>query len=179
MNGAGPVDFARSGGGGSAILADMPSVVSFHYTLRDPSGRVLDTSMGAQAVTYLEGAGQIIDGLDEQLRGAAAGLKTRVVVPAAKAYGERDPEQVQPVKRSQLPVEGELTVGDQFKTGEDQFAPTVTVVSIDGDEVLLDANHPLAGVDLTFDVEVLSTREATPEELRHGHAHGADGACGH
>ena len=74
---------------------------------------------------------------------------------------------------------GELTVGDQFKTGDDQFAPTVTVVSIDGDEVLLDANHPLAGVDLTFDVEVLSTREATSEELRHGHAHGADGACGH
>lgn len=156
----------------------MRSVVSFHYTLRDSSGRVLDTSVGATPVTYLEGAGQIIDGLDEQLRGAAAGLKTRVQVPAAKAYGERDPEQVQPVKRSQLPVDGELTVGDQFRTGEDQFAPTVTVVSIDGDEVLLDANHPLAGIDLTFDVEVLSTREATPEELRHGHAHGADGACG-
>jgi FKBP-type peptidyl-prolyl cis-trans isomerase SlyD len=157
----------------------MRSVVTFHYTLRDPSGRVLDTSVGAAPVTYLEGAGQIIDGLDEQLRGAAAGLKTRVAVPAAKAYGERDPEQVQPVKRSQLPVDGELTVGDQFQTGEDRFAPTVTVVAIDGDTVLLDANHPLAGVDLTFDVEILETRPATPEELRHGHAHGADGSCAH
>lgn len=157
----------------------MRSVVTFHYTLRDPSGRVLDTSVGATPVTYLEGAGQIIDGLDEQLRGAAAGLKTRVLVPAAKAYGERDPEQVQLVKRSQLPVDGELTVGDQFQTGEDRFAPTVTVVSIDGDVVLLDANHPLAGVDLTFDVEILGTRAATPEELRHGHAHGADGSCAH
>jgi len=88
-----------------------PSVVTFHYTLRDPSGRVLDTSVGAAPVTYLEGAGQIIDGLDEQLRGAAAGLKTRIQVPAARASGERDPAQVQPVKRSQLPVEGELAIG--------------------------------------------------------------------
>jgi len=155
-----------------------PSVVTFHYTLRDPSGRVLDTSLGAAPVTYLEGAGQIIDGLDEQLRGAAAGLKTRIQVPTARAYGERDAAQVQPVKRSQLPVEGELAIGDQFKTGDDQAAPVVTVISIDGDEVWLDANHPLAGVDLAFDVEILATRAATPEELRHGHAHGTDGACG-
>lgn len=70
-----------------------PSVVTFHYTLRNPSGRVLDTSVGAEPVTYLEGAGQIIDGLDEQLRGAAAGLKIRIQVPAARAYGDRDASQ--------------------------------------------------------------------------------------
>lgn len=155
----------------------MRSVVTFHYTLRDPSGQVLDTSVGAKPVTYLEGAGQIIDGLDEQLRGAAAGLKTRVQVPAAKAYGERDPAQVQRIKRSQLPVEGELNVGDQFQTDSDAFAPVVTVAGIDGDEVLLDANHPLAGVDLTFDVEIMGTRAATAGELSHGHAHGADGVA--
>jgi FKBP-type peptidyl-prolyl cis-trans isomerase SlyD len=153
------------------------SVVTFHYTLRDPSGQVLDTSVGAKAVTYLEGAGQIIDGLDEQLRGASAGLKTRIQVPAAKAYGERDQEQVQRIKRAQLPVEGELNVGDQFPTESDPFAPVVTVMAIDGDEVLLDANHPLAGVDLTFDVEIVNTRAATPAELSHGHAHGADGVA--
>jgi FKBP-type peptidyl-prolyl cis-trans isomerase SlyD len=153
------------------------SVVTFHYTLRDPSGQVLDTSVGAKAVTYLEGAGQIIDGLDEQLRGASAGLKTRIQVPAAKAYGERDQEQVQRIKRAQLPVEGELNVGDQFQTDSDPFAPVVTVMAIDGDEVLLDANHPLAGVDLTFDVEIVNTRAATPAELSHGHAHGADGGA--
>ena len=158
----------------------MRSVVTFHYTLRDPAGHVLDTSVGARPVTFVEGAGQISDGLDEQLRGAAVGLKTRVQVPAAKAYGERDPEQVQRIKRAQLPVEGELHVGDQFQTDTDPHAPVVTVRDIDGDEVLLDGNHPLAGVDLTFDVEVLGTRAATPEELRHGHAHGADGVghCG-
>lgn len=150
----------------------MPRVVSFHYTLRDPSGRVLDSSAGGEPVTYLEGAGQIIDGLDRRLRAAEAGLKSRVQVPAAEAYGSRDPAQVQRVKRALLPIEGELQVGDTFQAGEDRFAPVVTVAAVEGEEVLLDANHPLAGVDLTFDVEVVSARAATAEELRHGHAHG-------
>lgn len=150
----------------------MARVVTFHYTLRDPSGRVIDTSAGGQAITYLEGAGQIIDGLDEQLRAAGAGEKRRVQVAAAKAYGEHDPAQVQRVKRSVLPVEGELSVGDTFQVGPDRHAPIVTVAAIDGDDVLLDANHPLAGVDLTFDVEIVEAREASAEELRHGHAHG-------
>ena len=90
-------------------------VVSFHYTLRDPSGRVLDSSAGGEPVSYLEGSGQIIDGLDEQLRMTNAGEKSRVSVPAKKAYGERDPAQIQRVKRGLLPVGGELNVGDQFQ----------------------------------------------------------------
>jgi FKBP-type peptidyl-prolyl cis-trans isomerase SlyD len=153
----------------------MRRVVTFHYTLSDPSARMLDTSAGGPPVTYLEGAGQIIDGLDEQLRTVPAGAKTRVQVPAAKAYGEPDPAQVQRVKRALLPVEGELKAGDTFQAGEDRHAPVVRVVAIEGDEVLLDANHPLAGVDLTFDVEVVAVRPATAEELSHGHAHGAGG----
>jgi FKBP-type peptidyl-prolyl cis-trans isomerase SlyD len=156
----------------------MPRVVTFNYTLRDPAGRVLDSSAGGDPITYLEGAGQIIDGLDEQLRLAAAGEKARVTVPAKKAYGERDPGQIQRVKRGLLPVEGELKIGDQFQTGPDRLDPVVTVQGIEGDDVLLDANHPLAGVDLTFDVEIVSVREATASELEHGHAHGA-GGCGH
>lgn len=157
----------------------MPRVVSFHYTLRDPQGQVLDSSAGAAPISYLEGAGQIIEGLDEQLRTAATGQKARVTVPAAKAYGERDPGQVQKVKRDLLPVEGDLSVGDQFQTGPDRYSPVVTVAAIEGDEVLLDANHPLAGVDLTFDVEIVAAREASAEELSHGHAHGGEsGGCG-
>jgi FKBP-type peptidyl-prolyl cis-trans isomerase SlyD len=155
----------------------MPRVVTFHYTLRDPSGRVIDTSAGAEPIMYLEGAGQIIEGLDEQLRLAQPGEKARVQVPAAKAYGERDPAQMQRVKRGLLPVEGELQVGDQFQTDTDQYAPIVTVRAIEGDEVVLDANHPLAGIDLTFDVQVVAVRTPTAEELQHGHAHGA-GGCG-
>lgn len=153
----------------------MSRVVCFHYTLRDPSGRSIDTSAGNAPVTYLEGAGQIIEGLDAQLRSVEAGAKLRVQVPAATAYGEHDPAQVQRVLRALLPVEGELHVGETFQVGEDRFAPVVKVVAIEGDEVLLDANHPLAGVDLTFDVEIVAARVATAEELRHGHAHGADG----
>ncbi|PAW68065.1 MAG: peptidylprolyl isomerase [Opitutia bacterium Tous-C1TDCM] len=160
----------------------MPRVVTFNYTLRDPGGRVLDTSAGGEPISYLEGAGQIIDGLDAELRSAAAGTKTRVTVPAAKAYGERDPAQMQKVKRTLLPVDGELNLGDQFQTGPDRFSPVVTVAAIEGDDVLLDANHPLAGVDLTFDVEIVSAREATAEEVSHGHAHGGsgrgEGSCG-
>lgn len=150
-------------------------VVTFHYTLLNLEGRVIDTSAGAEPITYLEGGGQIIDGLDQRLRTVAAGTRVRVPVPAAEAYGMPDPAQVQKVRRALLPVSGELRVGEQFQAGEDRFAPVVTVVAIDGDEVTLDANHPLAGVDLTFEVEVVSARAPTEGELSHGHAHGPDG----
>lgn len=153
-----------------------PRVVTFHYTLRDPAGQVVDTSAGGEPISYLEGGGQIIDGLDHRLRDAAAGVKRRVHVPAAEAYGRHDPAQVQRVNRKLLPVEGELQIGDQFQAGEDRYAPIVRVLAIEGAEVLLDANHPLAGVDLTFEVEIVAARAATPGELRHGHAHGPDGA---
>ncbi|MFO1446873.1 MAG: peptidylprolyl isomerase [Opitutaceae bacterium] len=155
----------------------MRHVVTFHFTLRDPQGRLIDTSAGGEPVSFLQGAGQVIDGLETKLRDLPVGTKTRVQVPAAQAYGERDPEQVQKVLRALLPVEGELKPGDQFRAGDDAFAPVVTVVSVEGDSVMLDANHPLAGVDLTFDVEILATRAASAEELAHGHAHGPDGGC--
>lgn len=156
----------------------MASVVTFHYTLRDPSGHVLDTSAGGAPIRYLEGAGQIIDGLDRRLRDAAVGAKLRVEVPAVEAYGEHDPAQVQKVLRALLPVDGELKPGDRFQAGDDPYAPVVTVAGIEGDSVLLDANHPLAGVDLTFDVEIVERRSPTQEELAHGHAHG-DAGCAH
>jgi FKBP-type peptidyl-prolyl cis-trans isomerase SlyD len=153
------------------------SVVTFHYTLRDTQSRLLDASDGGEPISYLEGAGQIIEGLEEQLRGLTAGAKLNVAVPAAKAYGLRDESQVQRVPRSALPVEGELHPGDRFQAGEDQFAPVVTVVKIEGDDVLLDANHPLAGVDLQFEVEIVAVRPATAEEISHGHLHDQGGQC--
>ncbi|MDB6167376.1 MAG: peptidylprolyl isomerase FKBP-type [Verrucomicrobia bacterium] len=153
----------------------LPRVVTFHYTLRDPSGRVIDTSAGGEPITYLEGGGQIIDGLDQRLRGASAGEKFTVHVPAAEAYGSHESSQVQRVKRSALPVEGELKIGDQFRAGTDRHAPVVKVVGIEGDDVMLDANHPMAGVDLVFDVEIVAARAAKAEEVRHGHPHPDDG----
>ena len=153
----------------------MSRVVAFHFTLRDPAGRVLDTTAGGGPITFLEGTGEIIAGLDQRLRAVEVGVKTRVLVPAAEAYGERDPGQVRRVKRRTLPIEGEVCVGDQYRTASDRHAPIVTVAAIDGDEVVLDANHPLAGVDLTFDVEIVSARPATAEDRSSRHAHGADG----
>lgn len=151
------------------------NVVTFHYTLRDMRGQFIDASVGGEPISFLEGAGQIVEGLEEGLRGLAAGTKATIGVPAAKAYGERDEAQVQRVLRALLPIEGEVKPGDQFRAGSDPYAPIVTVVGVEGEELLLDANHPLAGVDLEFEVEVLSVREATKEECEHGHVHGADG----
>lgn len=145
------------------MAGGMPEAVTrtFHYTLRAPDGRVIDTSQGAKPISFVEGSGMIIDGLEEALREMVVGTKARVVVPAARAYGERDEEQVQPVLRALLPVEGDLKPGDSFQVGDDAQAPTVTVVSVQGDTVVLDGNHPLAGVDLTFDVEVVAMTAGT------------------
>ena len=153
------------------------NVVTFHYTLRDPRGQVIDASLGGDPISFLEGAGQIVEGLEAGLRGLTAGTKAVIGVPAAKAYGERDESQVQRVLRALLPIEGEVKPGDQFRAGNDAYAPIVTVVGVEGEELLLDANHPLAGVDLEFEVEVIAVREATQGECEHGHAH--KGGAGH
>ena len=138
--------------------------ITFHYTLKDGSGRLIDTSRGGAPTPFTEGAGQIIEGLEEQLLRMAAGEKRTVVVPPERAYGARDAGLVQKVPRARLPVD-DLKVGDQFQTGPDRQAPIVTVLAIEGDEVLLDANHPMAGQELHFEVEVVAVRAATPEEL--------------
>lgn len=150
------------------------NVITFHYVLKDREGQLIDSSQGGDPVAYLEGSGQIIEGLEEALRDSAPGQKTEVDVPAEKAYGERDDTLVRRVSRTQLPVD-EINVGDRFQTGADRHAPIVTVIGVEGDSVLLDANHPLAGVDLHFEVDVVDVREATPDEIHHGHAHGPGG----
>lgn len=139
--------------------------ITFHYTLRDAGGRVLDTSRGGEPMSFVEGAGQIIDGLEESLLRMAAGEQAKVVVPPERAYGVREAELVQKVPRDRLPVD-DLKVGDQFQTGPDRQAPVVTVVAIEGDEVLLDANHPLAGQELHFEVDLVAVRHATEAELQ-------------
>jgi FKBP-type peptidyl-prolyl cis-trans isomerase SlyD len=140
-------------------------LLTFHYTLRDAGGRVIDTSRGGEPMPFLEGSGQIIDGLEEPLLQMAAGEKRTVVVPPERAYGVREAELVQKVPKANLPVD-DVKVGDQFQTGPDRHAPVVTVMAIEGDEVLLDANHPLAGQELHFEVELVAVRTATPAELQ-------------
>jgi FKBP-type peptidyl-prolyl cis-trans isomerase SlyD len=137
----------------------MPRAITFHYTLRTAEGRLLDTSLGGPPIRYVEGDGGIVDGLAAALEGLPAGTRKKVTVPAPQGYGERDESLVQRVPRSTVPVE-EIKVGDQFQAGPDRHAPIVTIVGIEGDQVVLDANHPLAGVDLHFEVEIVAV-EAT------------------
>lgn len=152
----------------------MPRHLSFHYTLRDAQGRVLDTSVGGEPLDCVEGAGQIIDGLEAALRAMQTGDARKLVVPPERGYGLRETALVQRVPRAQLPVD-ELKVGDQFQTGPERHAPVVTVVALAGDEVTLDANHPLAGRHLYFEVELVAARAASPEEQRAAQA----GSAGH
>lgn len=156
-------------------MLPMNRVLYFHYVLTNAQGETLDSSQGSEPMPVLEGAQQIIPGLEEELFKLTTGQKKRIHVPADKAYGPIREQLKVKVKRDQLP-EGELEVGAQFKGGNEQMQLVFTVMKIEGEEVYLDGNHPLAGQDLNFDVEVTGMREATPEELKHGHIHGPGGA---
>ena len=146
-------------------------VIAFHYKLTDVNGAVLDQSEANEPLAFMTGVGQIIPGLESVLITMTKGDKRRVEVEAKDAYGERDLARIMNVKRNQLP-EGDVNVGDMFH-GPNGDVVTVTAISIDS--VTIDANHPLAGQKLIFDVQIDTIRDATKEEVAHGHAHGADG----
>lgn len=150
-------------------------VITFHYTLTDPDGNELDSSQGGQPMSFVEGVGQIIPGLESELGKLSPGDKQQITVAAKDAYGDRNEEHVIEVPVEKMPAR-EVKVGDRFQVGEEDHASVVTVTGVEGDTVTLDGNHPLAGVDLTFDVEVTAIREATADELAHGHVHGPGGA---
>lgn len=150
-------------------------VASFHYTLTDGTGKVLDSSEGQEPLSYLHGAGNIIPGLEKALLGKAAGAKLSVAVKAAEAYGERDDTMVQELPNTMFSGVEKIEVGMEFHAETEHGLQVVTVTAVDNDTVTIDGNHPLAGIDLNFDVEVTDVRNATEEELSHGHAHGAGG----
>lgn len=128
--------------------------LKFAYVLKAPDGEVIDVASREQPLEFVDGEERFIPGLEKVLRSMKPG-ETRIVrLAAAQAYGERDPSLVQRVPRGQLPPI-EFEPGAVFRTGEDVHDPIVTVVAIEGDDVVLDANHPLAGLDLTFEVETL------------------------
>ncbi len=148
-------------------------VLSFHYVLTNKKGETIDSSRGHEPMPVLEGSQQIIPGLEVELFKMKVGDKKKVDVSADQAYGVVREDLRVKVQRDQLP-EGDIKVGVQFSAGEGH-GPVFTVTKIEEDGISLDGNHPLAGVDLTFDVEVTEIREATAEELQHGHAHGPHG----
>jgi len=155
------------------IIADR--VVTIHYTLKDDGGAVLDSSAGGEPLAYIQGHGNLVSGLEKALEGKQGGNTLAVVVAPADGYGTRDEALIQRVPKRALQGAGDIKKGMQFQARTEDGMRLFTVTAVIGDMVTLDGNHPLADQTLHFDVEVVSVREATTEELEHGHVHGAGG----
>ena len=159
------------------VMNPQTRVISFHYTLTNKAGEVIDTSRDQQEpFSYMEGVGQIIPGLEKSLALLSVGDSKKIEVAAADAYGTHDAQLIVEVPRNKLPTTHEIAIGDQFQASGPQGEMLLfRVLELNGETVKLDGNHPLAGEDLVFDVEVMKIRDATKEELAHGHAHHGDG----
>jgi len=146
--------------------------VTIGYTLKDDAGKVLDSSDGGEPLTYLHGAGDIVPGLEKALDGKQVGDALSVSLSPEEAYGQRDERQVRNVPLRKLP-KGKVEVGMQYEVTTEAGPMLALVTAVRGDYATIDANHPLAGMRLHFDVKVVEVRDATAEELEHGHVHGA------
>lgn len=149
--------------------------VSIHYTLTNDEGEVLDSSVGNDALVYLHGMGNIILGLEQALHNKAVGDKFKVRIEPEDAYGEFDENKVQVLSREMFTGIDSIEPGMQFHADMGQGHSVVTVVNVEGNDITIDGNHPLAGEALTFDVEVMAIRPASAEEIAHGHIHGDGG----
>ncbi|HSU69655.1 MAG TPA: peptidylprolyl isomerase [Tepidisphaeraceae bacterium] len=150
-------------------------VVSFDYTLKDDSGTVLDSSQEAGPLAYLHGVGGLVPGLERALEGHSTGDQLNVKVQPEDAYGQRNEQLVQSVPRKSFQGVEKIEPGMQFQASQGQQKQMVTVVGVTPETVTVDANHPLAGKPLNFDVTIREVRDATPEESQHGHVHGPGG----
>ncbi|HJM23438.1 MAG TPA: peptidylprolyl isomerase [Candidatus Thalassarchaeum sp.] len=154
-------------------VVEQNSVVSVMYTGTFPdSGEVFDTNVNQPPLVFLVGHGNIIEGFEQEILGAAVGDVREFTLTPEMAYGHRDEAAVQPIPRSQFPEGMELEVGRVVGAQSDQGPVQFTVVEINDDIVIVDLNHQMAGYTLHFSVEIVEIREATSEELEHGHAHG-------
>ncbi len=152
------------------------SVVSFHYTLNDADGKVLDSSAGREAFAYIQGHSMIVPGLERQLEGKKAGDSVNAVVEPGEGYGELDPSLVHKVPVDRFGGQN-IEVGMQFQAGNEEGGEmgVFTVIGVEDGIVALNGNHPLAGVQLHFNVDITDVRQASEEELAHGHVHGEGG----
>jgi len=151
------------------------SVVAFHYTLTNDAGEVLDSSEGREPLTYLHGGGNIIPGLEKELEGRTAGEKLNVNVSPEEGYGEIQEQLMQEVPRESFQGVESVEPGMQFQAQTEGGPLMVTVKKVEADTVVVDGNHPLAGQQLAFDVEIATVREASEDEIEHGHVHGEGG----
>jgi len=151
-------------------------IVSIDYKLTNESGTLLDSSEGREPLAYLHGAGQIVSGLEKELEGKEEGASVQASVPPEEAYGKRDESLVGVVPRDRFQGVDDIQPGMQFQASTPQGSQIITVRKVEESEVTVDANHPLAGEVLNFDVTVRGVRDATEEEKSHGDTQGEDGA---
>lgn len=151
------------------------AVALIHYTLTDDEGKTIDSSAGGEPLAYIHGNGNLIPGLERELEGKSEGDKVDVKIAPADGYGDFDKDLIQRVPRRALKGIGNLHVGMTLQAKSERGTRAVTVTQLAGDMVTLDGNHPLAGKNLNFKVEIVGVREATEEELSHGHVHGPGG----
>jgi FKBP-type peptidyl-prolyl cis-trans isomerase SlyD len=151
------------------------SVVLFDYTLTDDEKDIIDSSKEGGPLAYLHGEGQIVKGLEKVMEGKKAGDSFSVTVSPEEAYGLPDPEKIAVVTADQIEGGEDLEEGMQLEASNDEGEQIVVVSKIEGNNVTLDGNHPLAGMTLHFDITIREVREATAEEIEHGHVHGPGG----
>jgi len=160
------------------MLIGKEKVAIIDYTLKNDDGDILDASQNGEFI-YLHGAQNIITGLEAALEGKQAGNQVKVSIEPKDAYGERDPERIQVVPRDMFETDEEIVSGMQFHAQSPEGEMMmITVSEVADDEITIDGNHAMAGMNLHFDVSIVEVREATSEELEHGHVH-AEGGCGH
>ncbi len=161
------------------MTISQDKVVAMHYTVTDPQGNQLDSSADGEPLVFLFGHGALIPGLEQALAGKAVGDNFTATIAPADAYGDRHDQLVQAVPKSMF--EGmDVSPGMRFRAaGPDGREQPVIVLDVTEEEVVVDGNHPLSGIELSFAVEVLKVRDATAEELAHGHVHGIDGTDSH
>ncbi|NWF37663.1 peptidylprolyl isomerase [Mariprofundus sp. NF] len=153
-------------------------VASFQYTLTNDAGETIDSSSGGAPMVYLHGAENIIPGLESALDGKGAGDALQVTIEAADAYGEYNAALTEVVPAEMFQGVEKIEVGMQFQAQTSEGVQVVRIAGVDGDKVTVDGNHPLAGERLHFDVTVEEVRDASAEELEHGHVHSGDESCG-
>lgn len=150
-------------------------VVSIDYTLTDGQGTVIDSSDGGQPLAYIHGTGGIIPGLEAALEGKSPGEHVNAVIAPEQGYGARNESLVQQLARDVFDTDEDIVEGMRFHAMSEAGPRVVTVVAVEGDQVTIDGNHPLAGMTLHFDVTIADVRDASQEEISHGHAHGPGG----
>lgn len=157
-----------------SLMIGKNAVVGIDYTLTNDAGEVMDSSEGRGPLLYLHGANNLIPGLEKELEGKTEGAAFKVTIAPADAYGETNPEMVQTLPREMFRGVDNIEVGMGFTAQGPQGQQHIVVTAVEGDQVTVDGNHPMAGKTLHFDVVVVSVRDATKEEIAHGHVHDGD-----